>query len=435
MPTTELDRLRSAVRGRVWLPQDADYATVHRPWNLAVAQSPAAVVDPLDTADVSALVTFAASAGVPLAVQPSGHGATGRASGAILVRMSQLAGIEVHPERRVARIGAGVQSGALQRAAAVHGLTGLPGSSPVVSVTGAALGGGLSWFGRTHGWIADSVTAVDLVDATGKARRVSRSEDPDLFWAMGGGGGDIAIVTGLEIALHEAPSLFGGRMLWPRARAREVITAFREITADAPRELTAWLQLLQFPGSDPMIAIDTTFLGDEVTARRLLHDADLVGGTIADTRGLLSVADIGSITAEPTDPAPGRSRAELLTRLDDDAADVLASHSTSPLLVVQIRQLGGALTEPTDNPHGPLVEPFAAYLFGVPATAEIDGAITARQRELAGALPTSGRKPMTFLTPSESLADALPAASLERLRRIKDDCDPGDAIRGNFGVR
>ncbi|MFD0473598.1 FAD-binding oxidoreductase [Nonomuraea thailandensis] len=102
----------------------------------------------------------------------------------------------------------------MQAAAAAHGLTGLPGSSPVVSVAGVALGGGLSWFGRAHGWVSDAVTAFDVVDAEGRQRHVTAGSDPDLFWALRGGGGDFAVVTALELTLHPAPSLFGGRVLW-----------------------------------------------------------------------------------------------------------------------------------------------------------------------------------------------------------------------------
>lgn len=127
-----------------------------------------------------------------------------------------------------------MSSGDLQAAAAPHGLTGLPGSSPVVSVTGVALGGGLSWFGRTHGWVADSVTAFDIVDAEGRPRRITADTDPDLFWAMHGGGGSFAIVTALELTLHRAPHLYGGRMLWPIDHAPDVMDAYRRSPPPPP---------------------------------------------------------------------------------------------------------------------------------------------------------------------------------------------------------
>ena len=302
------------------------------------------------------------------------------------------------------------------------------------SVAGVALGGGLSWFGRAHGWVADSVTAFDVVDAGGRQRRITAENDPDLFWALRGGGGDFAIVTGLELALHHAPRLYGGRMLWAAGHAPEVMDAYREITADAPDELTVWLELLHFPGADPMVAIDATHLGDAEEARRLMAPLDRLPRPLSDSRRIMEVSELGGITAEPTEPGPGLSRGELVTDLDDTAAKALLAEPITPLLSVQLRHLGGAFTRPSDTPHGPLTEPYALYLFGVPADPATARAIADRQRGLAEALPVSGRKPLTFLNPGESAADAFGSAALGRLRRIKQHRDPRNVFRGNFPV-
>ncbi|MFF0247092.1 hypothetical protein ACWEU6_33845 [Streptosporangium sandarakinum] len=148
----------------------------------------------------------------------------------------------------------------------------------------------------------------------------------------------------------------------------------------------------------------------------------------------MSVAEIGSITAEPTDPGPGLSRAELLTGLDDTAAKALLADPIAPLLGAQLRHLGGAFARPSDSPHGPLSEPYALHLFGIPADPATAEAVTARQRALAEALPVSGRKPFTFLSPRETAADAFAPATLDRLREIKHRHDPHGVIRGNFPV-
>jgi len=420
--------LRGAVRGRVWLPGDEGFDGARRPWNLAVEQPVAAVVEAADAADVAALVRFAGAAGHPVATQPNGHGATGRTAGTILLRTSRLDGIDVDAAARRARIGAGVRSGALQAAAAAHGLTGLPGSSPVVSVAGVALGGGLSWFGRAYGWVADSVTAFDVVDATGTARRVTGESDPDLFWALRGGGGDYAVVTGLELTLREAPSLFGGRMLWQGRHARAVAEAFRAITADAPDALTVWFELLHFPGAEPMVAVDSTYLGGEASARSLLAGLDALPAPIGDSRRPMSVAELGAITAEPTEPSAGMSRAALLTTLDG-APEALLAEPIAPLMAVQVRHLGGALARPSDSPHGALREPYLVYLFGAPSPA-----VAERQRALVELLPASGRKPVTFLAPDESLGDALGAEAIDRLREIKARRDPSGVFRANFSA-
>ncbi|MFD0581294.1 FAD-binding oxidoreductase [Dactylosporangium darangshiense] len=345
------DHLRDAVRGAVLLPGDPGFDAARRPWNRAVEQPVAAVVEAADAEDVAALVRHAAAAGLGIATQPNGHGATGRTGGTILLRTGRLDALELDPGARRARIGAGVASGRLQAAAAEHGLTGLPGSSPIVSVAGVALGGGLSWFGRAHGWVAESVAAFEVVDAAGRARRVSAEDDPDLFWALRGGGGDYAVVTALELDLHPAPALYGGRVLWDGAQAPEVLDAFRRITATAPPQLSAWFAVAKFPGGEPVVVVDVAHLGAQDEARELL--APLPPGARADTRRVMSVAEVGSITADPTDPSPGQSRAELLTVLDDTAAKTLLADPVAPMLAIQVRHLGGALAGPAHGPHGP----------------------------------------------------------------------------------
>ncbi|WP_141584083.1 FAD-binding oxidoreductase [Actinomadura sp. WMMA1423] len=429
-----LNTLRSAIRGGVLLPGDPGFEAARRPWNLAVEQPVEAVVEAADADDVAALVRYAGKAGLGIAAQPNGHGATGRTGGAILLRTRRLDGLEVDPAARRARVGAGVASGRLQAAAAPHGLTGLPGSSPVVSVAGVALGGGLSWFGRAHGWVADSVTAFEIVDADGHRRHVTADTDPGLFWALRGGGGDIAVVTSLKLALHPAPHLYGGRMLWPAEHAPEVMDAYRQITAEAPDQLTTWLDLLHFPGSAPMVAVDTTYLGQADDARDLLRPLDRLAHPLSDSRAPMPVSELGTITAEPTDPGPGSSRAELLTTLDDTAAKTLLADPITPLLSVQIRHLEGKFTRDSDTPHGPLTAPYALYMFGIPTTPATAEAIAAKQQALADVLPTTGRKPVTFLNPEETLGNAFTQETLTRLRGIKTRHDPHNVVRGNFST-
>ncbi|SPT50923.1 MULTISPECIES: FAD-binding oxidoreductase [Actinomadura] len=431
---SKLHDLRTVVRGRVLLPGDDGFDQARRPWNLAVDQAVPAVVEAADAADVAAVVRFARDRGTAVSVQPNGHGATTNLDGAVLLRTHRLDSLQIDPVARRARVGAGVSSGGLQAAVAPHGLTGLPGSSPVVSVTGVALGGGLSWFGRTHGWVADSVTAFDIVDAEGRQRRITADTDPDLFWAMRGGGGSFAIVTALELTLHRAPHLYGGRMLWPIDHAPDVMDAYRRLTATAPDDLTLWLDLLHFPGSDPMIAVDAAFLGQAAAACDLLSPLDRLPRPVADSRRPMTVAELGTITAEPTDPGAGSSRAELLTGLDDTAAEILLADPIAPLLNVQIRHLGGAFTHPSDSPHGPLTEPYALYMFGVPADSPTAEAITAKQRSLADALQLSGRKPFTFLSPGETPADAFTPAALHRLRDLERRHNPHNTFRANFPI-
>ncbi|TXK39838.1 FAD-binding oxidoreductase [Nonomuraea sp. C10] len=421
-----MNELKNMIKGRLWLPGDAGFDEARTPWNLSVDQPVAAVVEAAGADDVAATVGHAALHGLTVTTQASGHGAV-TAEGVVLLRTHLMDTVEIADG--VARVGAGAKWGQVLSAAGPLGLTGVAGSSPVVSVTGYTLGGGLGWFSRKYGFASASVLAADVVDATGARGRVTAESDPELFWALRGGGGDFAVVTGLEFALSPAPVLYGGRMMWPAERAPEVLAAFREVTAGAPEELTVWFDLLKFPGAPGLVAVDCTYLGED--PGELLRPFDAIGGAIGDTRAVLPVADLGSICAEPTDPTPSAGRVELLTGLDDAVAAALLADPIDPLFSVQVRHLGGALTRPSGGAAGELTEPYLLYMVGpaMPGTAE-------RMDVLSKALVphTSGRKPYTMLHSGEQAASAFDAGTLARLRDLKRARDPHGVLRANYPV-
>ena len=428
--------LRGAVRGRVLLPGEDGFDQAAKAWNLAVEQPVAAVVEAEDADDVAALVGYARRSGLAVTAQPSGHGASGDVDGVILLRTARLDEVEVRPQERVARVGAGVKWGAVQAAAGAHGLTGLAGSSPVVSVVGYTLGGGLSWFSRKYGWASEGVRAFDIVDADGVQARVTAESDAELFWALRGGGGDFALVTAIEFDLYPAPGLYGGRVLWPASRAREVLETFHEITAEAPPELSVWLNRFQFPGAPPMVALAAAYLGEADQGAALLRRLDKVDGPISDIRGVVAVADLGDIADEPANPVPGLTRAELLTGLDEEAARILLTDPIDPLFALQIRHLGGALTQPGTGAASVLAEPYALYLHGSAASPDLARTARSEQDRIVRALGTqvSGRKPFTSLAPGETAAAAFPQQTLTRLRELKLARDPHNVFRANYPV-
>ncbi|MEU7767143.1 FAD-binding oxidoreductase [Nocardia sp. NPDC049190] len=427
------EKLRSMVRGRVLLPGDAGFDHARKPWNLAVEQPVDAVVE---VADAAALVRYARDAGRRLTIQPNGHGASGATGGAILVRTNRLGEIRVDPGRRTARVGAGVSWGRLQDAASPHGLTGMVGSSPAVSVTGYVLGGGLSWFSRAAGWAADSVTAFDVVDAQGRALHVTASCEPDLFWALRGGGGDYTLVTAVELDVRPVPALYGGGLRWPAERAPQVMAAFQEITAAAPQALTLWWSLTQIPFRPAQVGIDVLHLGDTDQARALLRPLEHITGPVADTRRVLPLTDLGTIGNEPAAPTAARSRTELLTHLDPTAVDNILTTPIPPLITIRIRHLGGALARQTTTAPGPMTEPYQ-ITFVAPHTtpqtaANIDTSIRTRLESLGET--RSGRTPFTFLAPGQTAADAVAPDTLRRLRTIKQRLDPQGIFRSNYPV-
>ncbi|MBX9390789.1 FAD-binding oxidoreductase [Streptomonospora nanhaiensis] len=431
-----VENLRTQVRGRVLLPSDDGFAQARSPWNRAVEQPVAAVVEAADADDAAAVVRHARAAGLTVAAQPNGHGASGNTAGVVLLRTGALDGLAVDPAARTARAEAGVTWGRVQAEAGPHGLTGMAGSSPIVSVVGYTLGGGLSWFGRSHGWAADSVTAFEVVDAEGERGRVTAASDPDLFWALRGGGGDFALVTAVEFDLHPAPELYGGRMLFPGALAARAFDAFRAITEKAPDALSTWYTRLHPPGGDPLVAVDVAFLGGEAEAKELLRPLEAVGAAIADTRRPMSPAELGAITADPTDPGPGFSRARSLADLDGDAGAVLAEEDAAPLLMVQVRHLGGALARPSDSATGALAAPYLVYTLGLPLSADLAAGLRERCARLWESLGgrVGGRRPYSLLAPGESAADAFTPEAVARLREVKRARDPHGVFRANFPV-
>ncbi|MFE3055488.1 FAD-binding oxidoreductase [Nocardia sp. NPDC059239] len=429
------DELRNAVRGRVLESGDADFEQAARPWSLAVTQPVAAVAEVADAADVAAVVRYARAAGRSVVTQPTGHGAAGGVDTAILVRTGALNRLEIDPVARVARVGAGVRWGQVQAAAAGHGLTGLAGSNPVVGVTGYTLGGGKSWFGRKYGWASNAVRAFEIVDAEGRPARVTADSDPDLFWALSGGGGDFAVVTGLEFELFPAPGLYGGRITWTADRLPEVWEAFRELTSRAPDELSVWFNRFQFPQAPEMVGVDLAYLGDPEQGRTLVSALDRIGGALTDTRAALSVADLGDITQEPVDPSPAITRGELLDDLSPAAEKIILGESLAPLVSLQVRHLGGALARPAAGARGALSDRYLVSTLGL-GLPHLREAVHARTNALVaefGALVT-GKKPFTFLAPGESAAAAFDAATMDRLRTIKRERDPQNVIRSNYPV-
>ncbi|MEO3787857.1 FAD-binding protein [Actinocorallia sp. B10E7] len=443
-----VEDLRNILKGQVLLPGEPGFEAAAASWDLSVRQEVRAVAEIADAHDAAAVVAHARRAGLGVAAQASGHGATTALNGTILVRTGAMRGIEIDADRSVARIEAGARWGEIQAQAARHGLTGLCGSAPVVSATGYLLGGGLSWFGRKHGLAAGSVRAAEIVDAEGVLRRVTQADDPELLWALRGGGGDFALVTALEIDLYPASELYGGRVIWPAARASEVMAAFRRLTADAPDELTAWFTLLNPPPSPdvpealrgPLATIDVTYLGDPDKGRELTRILDSVPGVLSDGRGPLSPAEVGGICAEPENPTPILYRSELFGEFTEEAAgkllDAAGHEGIAPLAMLQVRHLGGALARPVDGACGAMAEPYLLGMLGVTFAPELEEAVRARQEEIATALEPhlSGRKPFTFLRSDGAAADAFPAETLARLRDVKRRRDPNGVFRSNFPV-
>jgi FAD/FMN-containing dehydrogenase len=380
----------------------------------------AAVVVAADAEDVADLVRFAQYTGIRVATEAVGRAEAG--ADTVEVSISRLNRISVCPRSRTARVGAGVSAGDLAAAVAPHGLVAMCGGSAHERVVDLALGGGIGWFARKYGIASDEVTAFEVVDAYGNLLRASAHENEDLFWALSGGGDGFAFVTAVETRLHAEPELFGGTLAWPAAAAREVFAVLEDVVAAAPEELTVWATVSRVPGTPATVSVSSAFLGPEEEGRVLLKPFVALGGEAMDTRAAVGIPGGGAFACDPVQPIPGRSRAELLSGLDDAALDVLLDPA-DPLLAVQVRQLGGRLAEASaKGPHGAISGRFAVFLAGSGA----------RQAEAVAALGGSvtGRKPLAWLGSGEPVSWAFGAGALDRLREVKAAWDPAGVFAG-----
>src|SRR5687767_10118689 len=198
--TPDVSALRARMTGHAVTPADPEWDVARQAWNLAVDQRPAIVALPESADDVVAVVRYARAHGLRIAAQGTGHnaGPLGPLDGTVLVKTSRMRGVTVDPDARTVRVDAGVLWQEATNAAAEHGLAALAGSSPDVGVVGYSLGGGISWLARKHGIGANQVTAIELVTADGRFVRADAENEPDLFWALRGGGGAFGVVTAIE---------------------------------------------------------------------------------------------------------------------------------------------------------------------------------------------------------------------------------------------
>lgn len=416
-------------------------------WHLLVDQQPAAVVHVEDADDVVAAVRYAAANGLAVTAQPGGHGATVAVNGTILLRTGALNAIETDLQARTARVGAGVRWGELNAALSGTGLSGVPGSTGDTTVVGYLLGGGLGWFGRKYGIASNHVRAVELVTADGRIVTVTRESDPELFWALRGGGGEFGIVLAMTLDLVDVTDVYGGRVLWPVEQAKEVLTAFAGITRTAPVELTLWAWLLNMPDvpfvPEPLrgrwaVAVDVCHLGTADGAEKLLAPLRALPGPDADTLAPMTLDQLDSIAAEPVDPVPGMLETRLLTGLGEDTIDTLLAAvrpgSPSPLLAHEIRHLGGAFAEPlpTDGAAGHLSEPYLLLYGGMVPVPELAEVVAGANQAVRSAMApySSDRVPANFA--GDERPDAsYPTEVLDRLRSLKKERDPRGVIRGN----
>ena len=422
-------------------------------WNVAIEQVPAMVAWPSGTAEVAAAVDFAREHGLRVAVQAEGHSAgalAGVGEDTLLLRAGRMTGAEVDAQRRRARVGAGAKWRDVSALASPRGLAALSGSSAEVGVVGYTLGGGLGWLARTHGLACNSVLAAEVVTANGQLMRADRESEPDLFWALRGGGGSFGAVTALEFELYPVPELYAGMLAWPWERTADVLHAWRELVPSLPDELSTWARILQVPPlpdiPEPvrgrqLVVVEAAYLGAQEPGRELLRPLRDLGPEL-DTFAVVPPAVLGQLHMDPEDPVPFAASGQLLDELPPAAIDAIVETagpgSGSPLLSLELRQLGGALRNAPPN-AGALATLDHAFLtlgVGMLMDSGMAPAIKGQLDVVADALePWDSRvKYANFIDVPIDVRMCYPPETFDRLQEVKRRYDPDDLFRANHPI-
>ncbi|HEY7537687.1 MAG TPA: FAD-binding oxidoreductase [Gaiellaceae bacterium] len=446
-----LASLSERITGTVAFPDDPSWDAARQAYNLTIDQRPVAVAFPEDERDVQEIVRYATAHGLRIAPQRTGHNAAplGSLDDTILLKTDRLDTVEIEAEALRARVGAGVKWESVVPRASELGLAVLHGSTPDVSIVGYGLGGGLGWYGRKHGLFTNSITAIELVTADGRLRRVDAGHEPELFWALRGGGGNFGIVTALEFKLFPISEVYAGALFFPWERSAEVLHAWLEWTQTVPDEVTSVGRIIQFPPLDevpePMrgrafVIVHAYFLGSEAEGARLLAPLRALGPEI-DTIAMVPPVALSEMHMDPPDPVPYLGEHLVLDRLPASAIDsfvaVAGPGSGSTLVSVEIRHAGGALGRGGAD-HGALDKLPGEYVyFGIGMVLDEASAAATRDdlHRVTGSLrPYRSGSYLNFEEEQADPASFYGEMTYRRLREVKAALDPGELFKANHEI-
>jgi FAD/FMN-containing dehydrogenase len=297
MPTPDLlaiDRLRDRMRGNVLCPEDSGYDDARRLWNGMIDRRPLLIARCLGLTDVVETIRFSREHDIPMTVRGGGHGVSGKAvlDQAVLLDLSSMKHVQVDPVRQRALAHAGATWGDFDPKTQACGLATTGGVISTTGIAGLTLGGGIGWLMGKHGLACDNLISVDVADATGKHLTASAEQNADLFWAIRGGGGNFGVVTTFEYQLHPLAAVLAGILLHPRQNALDLLRHYRDLTANAPDELTAYAGLMSGPDGTPLTGIALCHSADDrIAAENDVGKFRRLASPIADMVGWKSYAD------------------------------------------------------------------------------------------------------------------------------------------------
>jgi FAD/FMN-containing dehydrogenase len=360
--------LRAKVRGTVALPGEDGYEAARTIWNGMIDRRPALVVRCLGAADVINAVNLARDENLLLAVRGGGHNIAGNAvcDGGLLIDLSLMRSVRIDPASATARVEPGATLADFDKEAQEFGLVTPLGINSTTGVAGLTLGGGFGWTTRKYGLTIDNLISADVVTADGKLLHASGRENPDLFWALRGGGGNFGVVTSFEFKLHPlGPQVLSGLIVHPLAQARELLPQFSRLAKQAPDELTTWVVMRKAP---PLVFLPTEWHGKDVLVFAACYAGDMKDGE----KALKALRMLGKPIADVISPHPFTAwQAAFDPLLTPGARNYWKSHDFADLSDGAINVILNSLRELPS----PECEVFIAHVGG--AMARIPGNATA----------------------------------------------------------
>jgi FAD/FMN-containing dehydrogenase len=435
---------------RVLTAGEDGWDAARQAFNLLLDQQPALIAYPQNADDVSSIVRFAQAEGLRVAPQSTGHnaGPLGSLEDTVLLKTSEMKGVQINAATRRARVMAGAVWEDVVPMASEIGLSALHGSSPDVGIVGYSLGGGMGWQARKHGLQTNSVTAIEMVTADGDQIRIDHDNEPDLFWAMRGGGGNYGVVTAMEFDLYPAESFYAGLMFFPIERAKEVLAAWQELTPSLPDEMTSVGRVLSFPPLEEVpepvrgkafAIVEGIYAGDEREGAELLRPIRELG-PVMDTFATVPPVGLAELHMDPRDPMPFLSGHALLNDLPattiDGALDA-AAIGQGPLLMLEFRHTGGALARSAEH-HGAMATMAGNYAMfggGLVMAPEMSVAVQAQLALVSGAVADqdAGRY-LNFVEEPTDASVAFSAETYARLQRVRAEYDPDGRFQANHEI-
>lgn len=452
-----LQAFKTAFKGPVLTPDDPAYEETRKIWNAMIDRRPGLVARCTGTADVVQAVRFARQHGLVCSVRGGGHNIAGLSvcDGGLMIDMSLLRAVWVDPVGRTARAQAGCTLGDVDRETQLHGLAAVLGFVSATGIAGLTVGGGFGYLTRRYGWTCDNVNSMEVVTAEGKVLRTSEVENPELFWALRGGGGNFGIVTSFEYRLFPVgPEILGGAIAWSGEDAKQVLEAYRSFSAEAPRELTSVAVLRIAPPAPwlpkevhgkPIAAIFVCYTGNMEDGEVLLAPLRRLGHPVADIVTRRPYTQMQSLL-DATQPKGRRYywKSHYLAHIDSEMIDMAVAHAgriQSPHSAILMFQIQGALGELPAN-HSPAGNRDAAYVLNIAGSWEKpeDDLINmkwARDCFEATRTCSTGGTYINFLTEEEGkdrIVAAYGIATLARLAALKQQYDPDNFFRHTKAV-